>query len=102
MSFLYKNKCFDTALELNSAVAADCPLVSGNIYGLTCTATGSDVAVNGWLNGVSFSQVVVPVQNACVTPSIQPVSELAWLVVGCWVLAWGLRKVIQQIPGGRG
>ena len=102
MSFLYKNKCFSTVLELNSAVAADCSVVSGNMIGVTCTPTASDVSVSGWVAGVNYVSTVVPVQIPCVVPDLQPVSELAWLVVGCWVLAWGLRKVIQQIPGGRG
>ncbi len=101
MSFQYKNKCFETVLELHSAIASDCPLVEGNIYGLTCTASASDVTVNGWLNGVSFSQTIVPVQNLCAVPTLQPVTELAWLVVSVWAAAWVIRKIMTMFPGGR-
>ena len=101
MSFQYKNKCFETALELHSAIAADCPLVMGNIYGITCTATAADVTFNGWLNGVNVVQTIVPVQNPCAVPTLQPVTDLAWLVVGVWAAAWAIRKMMTMLPGGR-
>lgn len=101
MSFQYKNKCYATALELHSAVAADCPIVSGNMSGVTCTPTASDVTVSAWLSGTNTVQTITPVQIPCAIPDLQPVSELAWLVVSVWVVAWGIRKVAQLLPGGR-
>ena len=101
MSFQYKNKCYGSIADLNSAVAVDCPVVSGNLIGVTCTPTASDVTVSAWSAGINIIQAVVPAQVPCVVPDLATPAELAWLVGGVWILAWGIRKVAQLLPGAR-
>lgn len=105
MGYLYKSKCLDTVLELHQHYAQDCNDAFTNLtqYYTVCTADSSAVTANTYSlkDNLQYNTVPVliyPPQYSCDTaPKIAEVAELSWLVVGVWVAAWGIKKLIEVV-----
>lgn len=105
MGYLYKDKCLDTVLALHQQYAQDCSDAFMNLtnYYSICTADATAVTVNTYSlkDNLQYNTVpvlVYPPQYSCDTaPKIAEVAELSWLVVGVWVAAWGIRKLIEVV-----
>lgn len=101
MGFLVQNKCHETIQKANDSFISSCGFQSHDLYVYYCEPPTTQG------NGVVFirEHISTGVRNIQHTPMNYPsceievnnTSELAWLVVGVWVVAWGVRKMIEVL-----
>ena len=117
MGYQYKGQCLETLLEMQQRFAQDCsglplnamtgtattvPLIS------VCTATAGAVSIKAYdvknNNLFGIATIVTPPEYSC-TYSASASSTItnadaittAWLVVSVWVVAWGVRKMMEVL-----
>ncbi len=92
MSYLLDTRCFTDQDSYFSAVAAKCPLTlaNGDLVSCVPTLTGVDLTYTNPVTLIASTYSYVPPQVTC-PDVIHDVVSTAWLVVGVWVIAWGIR-----------
>lgn len=108
MGYKYNNICFETQAEALQYVSDSCSVVLGGTTNASwvayCKVNGSSINfLYGLLStsGTNTSPFVyTPIFPACTFEASKVFSnadvvQLSWLVVGVWVVAWGIRKLID-------
>lgn len=107
MGYKFHNQCYDTLFDFHLAFAQECFKVSGAGLGaqmLSCTAdTGGYVVMQSYqLSNGTYGTPwnYTPQAVTCdylPPPTMSDSIELAWLIVGVWVVAWGFKKMMEAI-----
>lgn len=114
MGFKYKDTCYDQQADALQAVVDDCgvkitPISSTSASASWCKASGLNIQFyyvdKGGASPNAFTYALPVTFPSCTyTPpsstakfSNQDVIDMSWLVVSVWVVAWGIRKMIEVI-----
>jgi hypothetical protein len=113
MGYQYQNFCLDTVDDLYQRFALDCTgkIISstgstsvGYIAKCSPVATGVNVRLYdlSTSSAVGTTTLVQPNQITCTASSSSPITnadavQTAWLVISVWVVAWGVRKLIDLL-----
>lgn len=108
MGYKFLDQCYDTKQDFLNSVAQHCYSPgsgSGGIssYFTSCIANTDDITVQAYLlsNGTAQTPwTYTPQLISCdflPPPTLSDSIELAWLVVGVWVVAWGFKKMAEVI-----
>jgi hypothetical protein len=107
MGYLLKEKCYETKQEFINAVAQNC--LSGgsgsgalSTYFTTCTANTDNVTVQAYLLSNGTAQIAWTYTPQLISCDAQPITnadvvQLSWLVVSVWVVAWGIKKMMEVL-----
>lgn len=100
MGYLVQGKCHDTVSLANSHFISYCGVTNStdtNVgYCEPPTTQGPGVVFvrENVATGVRVVQHTAIVYPSC-DVDVNSTTELAWLVAGVWVLAWGFKKMIE-------
>ncbi len=99
MGFLVQGKCHDTITLANQYFISHCGVQRSDTYISYCeppTSQGEGVVFirENLATGVRNIQHTAMVYPPC-TVDVNSTTELAWLVAGVWVVAWGFKKMIE-------
>ena len=112
MGFKYKNVCYETNTQFLEAFSQDCGVVVGGTttasYYSLCKVNGSTVEIHAfsYSNNAEINptplHTITPQSSSCDystsgTFSNADSTELSWLAVSVWVVAWGCRKMIEVL-----
>lgn len=116
MGYKYQDVCYETQADALQAVADKCGIQfigggsSTNSGAFWCKVSGSSIQMTlvtpGSNTPVSFNYLYPVTLGSCTytAPSSstgkftnQDVIDMSWLVVSVWVVAWGIRKMIEVI-----
>lgn len=107
MGYKFHGQCYETLYDFHVAFAQECFKVAGSGLAtnmLSCTAdSGGYVVMQSYnidqgTSGTPWNYT--PQQISCTyePPKVfsnADVVELSWLVVGVWVIAWGIKKLSE-------
>ena len=101
MGFLVQDKCHDTIQKANNSFISNCGIQTYDLYFYYCeppTTQGQGVVFirENVSTGVRNIQHTAMVYPSCEV-EVSNTTQLAWLVVGVWVIAWGFRKMIEVL-----
>jgi|GEM_PF-6135248 len=101
MGNYYQGKCFPTSLDLHQEIASNCPTVSPDgVYLIQCTPSETKIVLSRTDTNTLITTTTdyIPNQIAC-DPEVpmNDAIDAAWLIVGVWIVAWGIRKTSQFI-----
>ncbi|MDP3662073.1 MAG: hypothetical protein U1D41_10160 [Nitrosomonas sp.] len=107
MGYRFQNQCYETKQDFMNALSQTCTAPSGaaglSSYFTVCTANTDDLTIQAYslTNGTPQTPfTITPQLIACdYTPPFtnSDIIEISWLVVGVWVVAWGIKKMIEAI-----
>lgn len=112
MGYKYQNICLETIDDYYLAFAQECTgnfVTSGSTVGNVTKCTPVTGGVNIRLyslstgNPTGVDTFLTPPSISCTYSSspgslpIEDIVALSWLVAGVWVVAWGVKKIIQVI-----
>lgn len=106
MGYKLHDQCYETLFDFHVAFAQECSKIGGqgtSAIFYTCVATPDYVTIQGYsaVNGSAYTPFNHnPQQISCTYQAPKSftnadVVDLSWLVVGVWVVAWGIRKLID-------
>lgn len=115
MGYAYKGTCLETLPEMLQRYAQDCTGQSFNAMTGTatsvpltsfCTASATNVSIQMYdlKNFANYGSAITvnPPQYTCTFNAASSITnadavQTAWLVIGVWVVAWGVRKMIDAL-----
>lgn len=107
MGYKYLNQCFETKQEFLDYLAQGCFIHSGGTGGLSsyfvfCTSGADSLTIqpvqisNGsLLTPYTYTPQLITCEPNNLTNS--DIYSLAWLVVGVWVVAFGIKKITEVL-----
>jgi hypothetical protein len=109
MGYKFQDKCYETKFDMHFAFANECQASGsaalGSLY-LSCTADPAghvimqSYTVSNGNPGTAWNYYPQEVTCTYEPPKVfsnADVVELSWLVVGVWVTAWGIKKLIETL-----
>lgn len=109
MGYKYLNQCFETKQEFLDYVAQGCFAQNGgsgalSSYMITCSSNSDNITIQPVLISNGTMPAPYTFTPQIISCTFQPpkifsnadVVELSWLVVGVWVVAWGIRKITDS------
>ncbi len=113
MGSKYRDTCYETSTDALQVMADYCGVSIGGsstnaTFAAYCKPNGTALTIHtGTLNNpndvtAAFSITptfptctYTPPNNSTITP--EDAVQTAWLVIGVWVVAWGIRKIIDSL-----
>lgn len=97
---MVRGQCFNTTAEADNMYASYCGITSTDasyiIYCYPNEFGGINFVRENLSTGATIVQSSILTYPNCEV-QVGNTTELAWLVVGVWVVAWGFRKMIEVL-----
>ena len=107
MGYRLQNQCYETKQDFMNALSQTCTAPSGaaglSSYFTVCTANADDLTIQAYALSNGTPQTPFTITPQLIAYDYTPPStnsdiiEISWLVVGVWVVAWGIKKMIEAI-----
>ncbi len=107
MGYRFQDQCYETKQDFINALSQTCTAPSGaaglSSYFTVCTANADNITVQSYslTNGTANTAFTITPQ--LITCDFSPpytnadVIQVSWLVVGVWVVAWGIKKMAEVL-----
>lgn len=103
MGYRFQNQCYETKQDFLNALSQTCTAPSGaaglSSYFTVCTANADNITVQAYTLTNGTAQTAFTITPQLITCDFSPpytnadVIQVSWLVVGVWVVAWGIKKM---------
>ena len=103
MGYRFQNQCYETKQDFMNALSQTCTAPSGaaglSSYFTVCTANADNITVQAYSLTNGTPQTAFTIAPQLITCDFSPpytnadVIQVSWLVVGVWVVAWGIKKM---------
>lgn len=91
-SYQYLDMCYGTTQDLYTAIASSCPVTNSLGWSIVCTPTATGYTIKNYVSDTGFkTQTIIPTLKNC-SYDVVDSAELAWLVVGVFLVAWAIRQ----------
>jgi hypothetical protein len=107
MGYRFQDQCYETKQEFLNALAQSCYKAGGSggltSYYVTCTSNVDTITVQGYSLNAGTAQTAWSYTPQTVACDFSPpytnadVIQVSWLVVGVWVVAWGIKKMAEVL-----
>ncbi len=98
MGYLVQGRCLDTLSEADNFYASYCGFQADGSFIYYCSVNSSGGGINFVRETTSTGALLVQttaISHPSCDVQVNSTSDLAWLVAGVWVVAWGFRKMIE-------